>query len=90
MNPQEKQLITQLLDRLKQAGGQPKDPEAEALIKGAVAAQPDAPYLLTQTVLIQNMTLDSAQARIADLERQLAEARQAAARPASFLGGQPT
>jgi hypothetical protein len=89
MTPQEKELISQLLERLKQAGGQPKDPEAESLIKGAVAAQPDAPYLLTQTVLIQNMTLDTAQARITELERQLADAKAAAARPSSFLGGQP-
>jgi hypothetical protein len=88
MTPQEKDLITSLLDRLKQAGGQPKDPEAEALIKAAVAAQPDAPYLLTQTVLIQNFSLEAAQTRIAALERELAEAKQAAARPTSFLGGQ--
>jgi hypothetical protein len=88
MTPQEKDLITGLFDRLKQAGGQPKDPEAEALIRVAVAAQPDAPYLLTQTVLIQNFSLEAAQTRIAALERELAEAKQAAARPTSFLGGQ--
>ena len=33
MTPQEKDLITTLLTRLKNAGGQPKDPEAEALIR---------------------------------------------------------
>ncbi|HEX2884865.1 DUF2076 domain-containing protein [Vineibacter terrae] len=88
MTPQEKELITQLLDRLKQAPAQPKDEEAAALIKSGMAAQPDAPYLLIQTVLIQNMALDNAQARLVELERQLAEARQAAAaKPTSFLGG---
>jgi uncharacterized protein len=88
MTPQEKDLITQLLDRLKQAGGQPKDPEAEALIKSAVQASPDMPYVLVQTALIQNMSLEGAQARISELEREVAQAKEAAAaKPTSFLGG---
>ena len=60
MTPQEKDLITTLLTRLKSAGGQPKDPEAEALIRQAMSEQPDAPYYLTQTVLIQDLSLHSA------------------------------
>jgi hypothetical protein len=88
MTPQEKDLITTLLTRLKNAGGQPKDPEAEALIRQAMSEQPDAPYYLTQTVLIQDLSLHNAQNRIADLEKQLADAQQAA-KPTvtSFLGG---
>jgi uncharacterized protein len=88
MTPQENDLITTLLTRLKNVGGQPKDPEAEALIRRAVTEQPDAPYYLTQTVLIQDLSLHTAQQRIADLEKQLADAQQAA-KPAStsFLGG---
>jgi len=65
MTPQEKDLITTLLARLKNAGGQPKDPEAEALIRQAMTEQPDAPYYLTQTVLIQDLSLHNAQQRIA-------------------------
>ncbi len=88
MTPQEKDMITQLLDRLKQAGGQPQDPEAAALIRQAVQAQPDATYLLVQTALIQNMSLEGAQARITELEREVAAAKQATtAKPTSFLGG---
>lgn len=88
MTPQEKDLITQLLDRLKQAGGQPKDAEAEALIRQAVQATPDIPYILVQTALIQNMSLEGAQARIAELEGEVAQAKAAAAaKPTSFLGG---
>src|SRR5215467_13541089 len=88
MTPQEKDLITTLLARLKSAGGQPKDPEADALIRQAMTEQPDAPYYLTQTVLIQDLSLHNAQNRIADLEKQLADAQQAA-KPTvgSFLGG---
>lgn len=88
MTPQEKDLITTLLARLKNAGGQAKDPEADALIRQAMAEQPDAPYYLVQTVLIQDLSLHNAQQRIADLEKQLADAQQAA-KPTvtSFLGG---
>ena len=85
MTPQERELVTQLLQRLKQAGGgQPKDPDAEALIRGAMAEQPDAPYYLVQTVLMQDMALTEAQRRISELERQ---AQSTAAPQRSFLGG---
>jgi len=86
MTPQEQDLITQLLERLKQTDVQGKDLQAEALIKAGIAAQPDAPYLLVQTALIQNMALEAAQARIAELEQQLAAAQRAGAKPTSFLG----
>jgi uncharacterized protein len=88
MTPQERDLITTLLGRLKGTAGQPKDPEAEALIRQAVAEQPDAPYYLVQTVLIQDLSLHQAQARIADLEKQLADANAArSSGSGSFLGG---
>jgi len=87
MTPQERDLITQLLGRLAQAGGQPKDPEADQLIRQAVAAQPDAPYYLVQTVLIQDMALHNAQSRIEALEQQLAAAKPAQTQSTSFLGG---
>jgi hypothetical protein len=87
MTPQERDLITHLLERLKGTAGQPKDLEAESLIRASMAEQPDAPYFLVQTVLIQDMALTNAQHRIAELEKQLAAAPPAAAQPASFLGG---
>src|SRR5262249_58320180 len=86
MTPQEKDLITTLLARLKSAGGQPKEPEADALIKQAMSEQPDMPYYLVQTVLIHDLSLHTAQHPIADLEKQLADVQQSA-KPTSFLGG---
>jgi hypothetical protein len=88
MTPQEKELLTTLLDRLRNTPQQAKDPEADALIRQALAAQPDLPYYLVQTVLIQDLSLHQAQQRIADLEKQLADAQQAT-KPTvgSFLGG---
>jgi uncharacterized protein len=85
MTPQERDLITALLTRLQQQANQPKDAEAEALIRQGMAAQPDAPYLLAQTVLIQDMALHSAQDRITALEQQ--SAAKAAPPPTSFLPG---
>src|SRR5438552_18094365 len=57
-------------------------------MRQAMAAQPDLPYYLTQAVLIQDLSLHQAQQRLADLEKQLADAQQAA-KPTvgSFLGG---
>jgi uncharacterized protein len=87
MTPQERDLLTTLLARLRNAAGQSKDPDADALIRQTVTEQPDAPYFLAQTVLIQDLSLHNAQNRIADLERQLSEAQQAARpAPTSFLG----
>src|SRR5438067_1765411 len=73
MTPQEKELLTTLLDRVKNAPRQDKDPEADGLIRQAMAAQPDLPYYLTQTVLIQDLSLHQAQQRLADLEKRLGE-----------------
>jgi len=70
MQQQERDLITDLYGRLKPFEAQPRDPEAERLIAGLVAQQPAAPYLLTQTVLVQEEALKAAQARIAELEGQ--------------------
>src|SRR5215208_3278898 len=89
MTPQERDLITTLLSRLKSAGaaGQQKDPEADALIRQAVREQPDMPYYLVQTVLIQDLSLNEAQNRIAELEQQLAETQAQKSSGTSFLGG---
>ncbi len=85
MQPQERELIAGLFDRLRPFESQPRDPEAEALIRDAIARQPAAPYLLVQTVLVQEQALKAAQQRIAELEANAGGA------PASsgFLGSAP-
>jgi hypothetical protein len=85
MTPQERDLVLGLTQRLKQtAPQQPKDAEAEALVKRELAGMPDAAYYLIQTVLIQEMALQQAQNRINELERAPAQAPQ---QQRSFLGG---
>jgi hypothetical protein len=86
MQSQERELITGLFGRLQPFESQPRDSEAEALIKDAVARQPAAPYLLVQTVLVQEQALKAAQERIAELE---ARAGAAAPTAAGFLGSAP-
>jgi uncharacterized protein len=87
MTPQETALVTTLLERLKATAGQPKDSEAEALIQRTTADQPDFAYYLAKTVLIRDLSLHSAQNRIAELEENLAEAKAAASAPTGFLDG---
>lgn len=91
MTPQEKDLIDSVFDRLAKAEGAPKDAEALALIRNRAATLPDSLYGLVQAVLVQEMTLNQAQAHVADLERKLAQAQAsggAAPAPSTgFLGG---
>src|SRR5258706_7207122 len=89
MTPEERDLIAGLFARLREADTAPKDREADEFIRRVTAELPSAPYLMAQTILVQEHALQNAQARIAELERQCAEGRQPA--PAqqggSFLGG---
>ncbi|MFN4014678.1 MAG: DUF2076 domain-containing protein [Reyranella sp.] len=86
MQQQERDLISGLFDRLKPFESQPRDGEAESFIRGLAVQQPAAPYLLVQTVLVQEQALKAAQERIAELEANASTARPAAA---GFLGSAP-
>ena len=83
MTPQERELLTNLIGRLRQAPAQSKDQEADQLIAQLVRERPDAAYALAQTVLIQDYSLHQAQARITELESQPSAAAGGAG---SFLG----
>ena len=54
----------------RQAG--PRDPEAEAFIRERMAEQPAAPYLMAQTIVVQEQALQAAQQRIEQLEYEMA------------------
>ncbi len=92
MTPEERDLVSGLFDRLRQFEAQPRDPEVERLIANLLVRQSSTPYLLTQTVLVQEQALKGAQARIAELEAQVAAAPAApaaAATSAGFLSSAP-
>lgn len=86
MSPEERQLLVGLFERTKSAAGAPRDQEAEAFINSEIKAQPAAPYLLAQTVIVQDQALQGANARIEELEARVKELE---SKPASggFLGG---
>ena len=86
MTPEERQLLSDLFGRVNSAGSAPRDAEAEAFINDAVRSVPFAPYVLAQTVLVQQRALEAAARRIADLEAATAHAAQAAPEQGSFLG----
>jgi len=90
MTPEEQNLISSLFDRLAQASNQPKDAEADQLIRSKVAEIPLSPYLLVQSALVMQQALSNAQSRIAALEKQVAEAKTGAGSQqtgGSFLSG---
>lgn len=86
MTPQEEQLINSLVERVNQTQLQEKDPDAEALLGKGLSSNPDALYILAQSVLIQNIALDQAKAQVAQLQQQVQQARQQPAHATSFLG----
>lgn len=86
MTPDERRLLTDLLDRLRRAPMQQHDDEADDLIIRAMRERPDLPYLMAQTILMQDFALKDAQVRITTLERQGA-GQPAPSGGGSFLGG---
>jgi hypothetical protein len=85
MDIQDRQAIEGLFSRLDEVARRnpPKDVEADALIRERISANPITPYLMAQTIVMQDYALTEAQSRIEELERQVAE------RPAGggFLSG---
>jgi hypothetical protein len=86
MTPDERDMLTDLAKKVAQTPPPPKDPEAEEFIRAEIGRRPDALYLMTQTVLIQNMALQQAQEQIRALQQQNAQPR--ASGGGSFLGQQ--
>ena len=86
MTPEERSLLSHFLDDLNNARGISKDAEADGLIRQALAANPDAAYVLVQHAIVADQSLHAAQARIAELEAQVRAAAQPQQPPqSSFL-----
>lgn len=86
MTPQEEQLLNSLVERVNKTQLQEKDPDAETLLNQSLGSNPDALYIMAQTVLVQNIALEQAKAQVAQLQQQLQQARQQPAHATSFLG----
>ena len=86
MTDEERQLIQGLADRIHNAPAPQIDRDADYIIRQSIGSRPDALYILTQTVLIQEMALNQAKQQIEQLK---AQPQQPAQPPASFLGNRP-
>jgi hypothetical protein len=87
MTPDERQMLTDLFARIKSAAYGPRDSQAEAFIADNVKALPVAPYLLAQTVLVQEQALGAASQRLQELEDKIHALEQQQQSSGSFLGG---
>ena len=92
MTPEERNLISGLFDRMRAQGPIDKEREADALIGTQFRQNPDAGYMLVQSVLIQEQALNAASDRVQQLEarvRDLESASRNASQSSggSFLGG---
>ena len=88
MTPQEQQLLQDLTAKINQTTLPDKDAEAEQFLTQALGRNPDAIYILAQTVLVQNYALNQAQGQLEQLKQQ-AQQQQAPPPPqkhTSFLG----
>ena len=83
-------MIQGLIDRVGQTQLPDKDPQAEQLLRDGLGRNPDAVYILSQTVLVQGYALEQAQKQIAGLKSQLEQTHQQTPPPprqsTSFLG----
>lgn len=85
MTPDERNMLQDLATKVAQTPAPPRDAEAEEFIRKNIGARPDALYLMTQTVLIQNLALQRSQQQIQELQRASQPAQVSTG--SSFLGG---
>jgi len=78
-------MISGLAERIRSAPAPQIDREAYDLILHTIGTRPDALYVLTQTVILQQMALDQAKTQIDQLQRQAQT--QPAPQQGSFLPG---
>ena len=73
MTQDEKNMLTDLANKIAQTPAPPRDAEAEDFIRKSIGSRPDALYLMTQTVLIQNMALQQSQHQIQELQQRMSQ-----------------
>ena len=84
MTPQERELLSTFLQQLAHSKADPKDPEAEAMIRKALSTQPDAEYLLVQRALGLELASKTLQAQVEKLQAELDQGNRSSG--TSFLG----
>jgi hypothetical protein len=85
MTGQEEQMLNDLVQKINGTSLQEKDDDAERLLRDGLGRNPDAMYMLAQTVLVQNMAIEQARQQISAMQQQMQQAPQPA-KATSFLG----
>jgi hypothetical protein len=86
MTTQEQQMLQDLTDRINNTQLPEKDPEAERYLRDTLGRNPDALYILAQTVLVTQYALEQAQKQLADAKAQLQAQAAQPKHATSFLG----
>ena len=76
MTPQEQQLLQDLTAKINSTVLPDKDNEAEQMLNQTLGRNPDAVYIMAQTILVQNYALDQAKQQLDQAKQQLDLAKQ--------------
>src|SRR5271168_5045313 len=76
MTPQEQEMIGGLIDRVQKTQLAEKDLDAEQMLQEGLGRNPDALYILAQTVLVQKYALEQAQAQLTAAKEQIEQMQQ--------------
>jgi uncharacterized protein len=76
MTPQEQEMIGDLIDRVQKTQLAEKDMDAEQMLQQGLGRNPDALYILAQTVLVQKYALEQAQAQLTQAKAQIEQMQQ--------------
>lgn len=89
MDNRDQHAIAQLFDKLADVEHRApeRDREAEAYIRDRMSRQPGAPYYMAQTIVVQEQALEAAQARIQELEDEVASRPSGGGFFSSLFGG---
>jgi uncharacterized protein len=71
MDQQERQIISDIFERLRQVETQPRDAETENFIQDKIKKQPYAPYALAQTIYVQEQAVLNLQSQVDELLAQV-------------------
>ena len=80
MTSQEEAMLNDLVRKINSTSLQEKDDDAERLLRDGLGRNPDATYMLAQTVLVQNIALEQAKQQMMSLQQA------PPAKATSFLG----
>jgi hypothetical protein len=76
MTPQEQDMISGLIDRVEKTQLAEKDMDAEQMLQQGLGRNPDALYILAQTVLVQKYALEQAQTQLTQAKAQIEQMQQ--------------